>query len=468
MVPSLARLGLAIAALYLLYLHGLDAVGVLGPDEPRYAAIGSAMAESGDWITPRLWGQPWFEKPALLYWLTAAGRLLGLNDELAPRLPVALCSVLFLLFYYRLLRSSLGGKPALLATLILGTSAGWLVYSHVAVTDVPLSASFAGSMLLALPWIEGKGMRRLPWVGVLLGVAVLAKGLVPLVLSVPLFVLQWRRWRDWWRILLPALLVALPWYVLCTLRNGWPFLEEFFIRHHFGRAMTGALQHVQPFWFYLPVLLALLFPWTPLVALLSKPRTPAERFLSVWAAFGFVFFSLATNKLPGYLLPLLPAVCALCGVGIERARRPRAAVIASFVLLSIVPPLVPVLPRAVTDGLGDALPGIQSSAVLLAIPGFGAAGWWLTRRFGAQVAIEAAAAAVTLSMIYLQYAAFPQLDQTASARGVWRTVAGSADAICLDAPGRGLRYGLNYYAGKEIPGCDVEPRAIRIPRRTER
>lgn len=467
-MPLFARLVVAFAALYLLYIHGLDAVGVLGPDEPRYAAIGTSMAQSGDWITPRLWGQPWFEKPALLYWLTATGRLIGLNPELAPRLPVALCGALFLFAYYRLLRPSLGDNAAFLATVILGTSAGWLVYSHIAVTDVPLTVSFAGAMLLALPWVEGKGTPRLPWVGVLLGVAVLAKGLVPIVLCAPLFLLRLRQWREWWRVILPAVLVALPWYVLCTVRNGWPFLEEFFVKHHFGRAMTGALQHVQPVYFYIPVLLGLLFPWTPLLTLLRKPHTAAERFLWAWFVFGFVFFSLATNKLPGYLLPLLPAVCALCAVGLQRVRQPQAALIASFVLLAIVPLLVPVLPHAVTDGLRDALPGIQWSAAVLAIPGFGAAGWWLTRQFGVRIAVSAGAAAVTLSLVYLQYAAFPRLDQTASARGVWRTVAGSADAICFDAPGRGLRYGLNYYAGKEIPDCDVVPRPIRIPRRTER
>src|SRR5262244_3294816 len=108
--------------LYWLYLFRLTGTGLLGPDEPRYAAIGREMARSGDWITPRLWGEPWFEKPALLYWMTGAAFRLGLGTELAPRLPVALLTIMFLLFYWWLLRREFGERTAWFATLILATS----------------------------------------------------------------------------------------------------------------------------------------------------------------------------------------------------------------------------------------------------------------------------------------------------------------------------------------------------------
>src|SRR5579885_1405275 len=91
---------LAIPALCLLYFFGLSGAGLLGPDEPRYAAIGREMAASGDWITPRLWGEPWFEKPPLLYWMTAVGIRMGLGPELAARLPVAAIGWGFLVFFY--------------------------------------------------------------------------------------------------------------------------------------------------------------------------------------------------------------------------------------------------------------------------------------------------------------------------------------------------------------------------------
>ncbi len=123
-------------------------MGMVGPDEPRYADVGRAMAQGGDWITPHLWGQPWFEKPALLYWMTATGFKLGLGPDLAPRLPVALLSVAFLAFFWWRLRIEWGVRTASYATAMLATSAGWLTYSHVAVTDLPLAAFFSAAVLL--------------------------------------------------------------------------------------------------------------------------------------------------------------------------------------------------------------------------------------------------------------------------------------------------------------------------------
>src|SRR5215472_2971624 len=133
--------------IYFLYFFHLTATGMLGPDEPRYAAIGREMARSGDWVTPRLWGQPWFEKPALLYWTTATGFRAGLGAELAPRLPVALAAVLFLVLYAWVLAREFGGRVAALATLILGTCWGWVGYSQIAVTDLLLTATFSTAMV---------------------------------------------------------------------------------------------------------------------------------------------------------------------------------------------------------------------------------------------------------------------------------------------------------------------------------
>jgi 4-amino-4-deoxy-L-arabinose transferase-like glycosyltransferase len=125
----------------LLYFYHLAAVGLIGPDEPRYAAIARTMASSGDWITPRLLGQPWFEKPALLYWMEAVFFRAGFGAEIAPRLPIALLAVAFLAFYWWILRREFGGRPAIFATAILGTSAAWLVSSQIGTTDLPLAAT---------------------------------------------------------------------------------------------------------------------------------------------------------------------------------------------------------------------------------------------------------------------------------------------------------------------------------------
>lgn len=177
---------LAIPCLCVLYLWRLDGMGLVGPDEPRYAAIGREMAQSGDWVTPRLWGEPWFEKPALLYWMTGLGFRGGLGDELAPRVPVVMFSIAFLVFFFWILRREFGDETAWYATAILATSAAWLAFSRVAVTDLPMATAFSAAMLLSLRWLETGDRGRLPIVAGLLGVAVLAKSLVPLVLAVPL------------------------------------------------------------------------------------------------------------------------------------------------------------------------------------------------------------------------------------------------------------------------------------------
>ena len=154
------------------------------------------MAHSGDWVTPRLWGEPWFEKPALLYWLVGAAYGAGFNDDWAPRLGVALVSLAFLFFYYTQMRREFGDGAALYSSVILATSAGWFAFSQVGVTDLPMAAAFGASLLLALRWVRSGGRRGLLLAGVFLGFAVLAKGLVPIVLAAPLAWVGRKRWRD--------------------------------------------------------------------------------------------------------------------------------------------------------------------------------------------------------------------------------------------------------------------------------
>ena len=181
-------LWLVLPLAYFLYFYNLAAVGLIGPDEPRYAAISRTMAASGDWVTPRLLGQPWFEKPALLYWMEAVFFRAGFGAEIAPRLPVALLAVAFLGFYWWILRREFGGRPASFATAILGTSAAWIVSSQIGTTDLPLAATYSAAMLLALPWVRRREPAFLPWVAALLGLAVLAKGPVAVVLACPVLI----------------------------------------------------------------------------------------------------------------------------------------------------------------------------------------------------------------------------------------------------------------------------------------
>ncbi|HTM13364.1 MAG TPA: glycosyltransferase family 39 protein [Bryobacteraceae bacterium] len=449
--------------LLLLYLLHLGGVGFLGPDEPRYASIGREMARSGDGITPRLDGQPWFEKPPLTYWLTAAGHLAGLPDEWAARLPQALISAAFLVFFYFTLAREFSAWMAMAATAMLATSGGWMAYSFAALTDLPMSAALGAAMLILL-----FDPRRAVLAGALLGLSILAKGFVPVVLIAPLFlVARGKRMVT----LASAVTVAAPWFVLCWLRNGSAFWNDFFWKQHVARFLTPSLEHVQPFWYYIPVLLAGLFPWTPLAALLARRGLYSDRrvlLLAAWALYGLIFFSVARNKLPGYLLPLFPALAIVLAAGLETAPVKAWWLAACALLLVGLPTVAGILPDAL-------LAGLSRSHVAFALGGLvfmaaAASVWWLAWKQQTEAALLSVALAAGIGAVYLKYSTFPALDRTVSVRSFWRTHQSEVSDGCVDGVSRTWQYGLNYYAGHEIPECagvDAAD-AARRPRITTR
>jgi 4-amino-4-deoxy-L-arabinose transferase-like glycosyltransferase len=471
---------------YLLYFHGLGSVGLLGKDEPRYASVAREMARSGDWVTPRLWGQPWFEKPALTYWMGAVGFRLGLSPELAPRLPVALLAVAFLGFYWWILAREFGCRAAWMATLILGTSGMWLGYSQVGVTDLPLTATFSAAMLLCLPWVSRGDARYLPAAAAMLGFAVLAKGLVPLALAVPLLWWSGPWWTGSWRngpsrngqasrritallwIAIPFLVVAMPWYLLCYGRNGWPFIEDFIFKQHFARITSASLMHVQPWWFYWKWLPGELLPWTPLLWLLLRRRAyrdPRRQFLLALALFGLLLFSVPVNKLPGYVLPVFPAIAALMGVALDEDANgvgsARPWLVACGLVLVAFPIAAAVLPEAMSRGLSHvARPPFQIAWLLATAPAVGV--WLLEARGKRLAAVFTVAAGVAAGVFYLKAAVVPGLNQVVSARGLWGQVSPRAGEVCVDSLESAWRYGLNYYSVTPLPECSERPAAWRL------
>ncbi len=470
-----------IAALAFLYLTNLAGVGFLGPDEPRYASIGREMARSGDWITPRLDGQPWFEKPPLLYWTTAAGNWLGLTDEWAARLPIALIGLVFLLFFYNTIEREFSHRVALTATAILGTSAGWASLSFVAVTDLPMSAALNGALLVALFGPQALGARSTGGresrytaqgylAGFLLGLAVLAKAFVPLVLIVPVFLIARGKRLQ---MIVACVLTAAPWHILCYLRNGSAFWDVYFWEHQVGRFLHSDLGHAQPFWYYVPVLLAGLFPWTPLVLLLGGRRSLEDervRFLLfVFLPIGLLFFSASTNKLPAYVLPLLPAMAVVLAVALEKTRSAATWLVACSLLLAAVPMIAAILPDALNVGLTHvSWKGGFGWPLLIPVIA-AAAAWWLARDDADQewsdrrrwAALVVAVAAV-VSVAYLKSSAFPVLDERVSVRAFFRAHQAELAGACLDNLKRDAEYGLNYYVGRALPQCSdgQRPRVV--------
>jgi 4-amino-4-deoxy-L-arabinose transferase-like glycosyltransferase len=446
-----------IVPLLILYLLDLGGVGFISTDEPRYASVGREMARSGDWVTPRLDGAAWFEKPPLLYWMIAAGHIAHLPDEWAARLPVALLSLAFLLFFFYMIALEFTTRTAIAAVTILATSAGWLAYSFGALTDLPMSAMLGAAVLVAL-------FEKKPWsgfaAGALLGLAVLAKAFVPLVLFAPVFLIA-RGKRA--AILVGLIAVALPWHLLCFLRNGQAFWAEYFWRQQLSRFFTHERQHLQPWWFYLPVLLAGLFPWTPLIGLLFRRSTYSDvrmRYLGGWLLYGIAFFSASQNKLAGYLLPLMPGLALLLAVGIDQAiekskiasKITSGLLAASTASLILLPTVVSALPDAILTGVGRThIDLVLGTPFLLAA----AVVWWLSWSGKPSLAMLAGGMVVVFGVAYLKGAAFPELDDRVSVRGFWRAHGPETKGACLEGVGRSWEYGINYYAERPLHACSA-------------
>jgi len=333
----LAWILLILATLYLCYFHNLGAIGFVGPDEPRYAWIARDMVESGDWVTPLLYGKPWFEKPVLYYWGAALSfKVFGVSDA-AARFPSALAALFVTLAMAWLAWRVYGAETARWLLLLLPTTIGMIGFSHAAATDMPFAGMltiamvFAARLLGLLPAstsstsVTSSTSFNSLFFGFFLGLAVLAKGPAAIILSggaVLLWAAFTKRWRDAFCCLHPIAiasfcLAALPWYILCAHRNP-DFFRIFIIEHNFKRYLTPEFQHIQPFWFYIPVLLIAFAPWTLALlwsvgfSLFRRERklqfSPASMFLFAWAIFCLFFFSISKSKLPGYILPAVPPI----------------------------------------------------------------------------------------------------------------------------------------------------------------
>jgi 4-amino-4-deoxy-L-arabinose transferase-like glycosyltransferase len=326
------------------YFYRLGALPFLGPDEPRYAGVAREMYESGDWVTPRLAGLHWFEKPALTYWLAAAGYALFGVSEFAARFGGALAATLGVLLVYCFGRQVGSARYGYLSAAALATSGLWVGFGQAATFDMPLAVSMALAFVSFFAWERGQaegGRGNLLWLACCfgMGLAVLAKGLVGVVLPstvIGLYLLL--TGRVLWLLKRPSLLAigaavflatVSTWYAPMFLRHGQEFINEFFVGHHFQRFLTNKYKHPQPFYFFFFVALAGCFPWSVQFAQQiydsirrwrEVPTSPGERlrlFLWLWVLVPILFFSISTSKLTGYILPVFPGMALLVGLELE-------------------------------------------------------------------------------------------------------------------------------------------------------
>jgi 4-amino-4-deoxy-L-arabinose transferase-like glycosyltransferase len=312
-----------------LFFYGLGAFGLLGADEPRYAQVAREMLGRSDWVTPTLHGKAWLEKPVLYYWQAMVSfRSLGVSDQ-AARLPAAFDATLLIAVIYWFLRRFRPGSE-LDGALITASCAGMVGFARAAATDMPLAACFGVALLAWYAWYESGEKTYLAAFYIFLALGTLAKGPVAPALSAVIIFLFTAVKRDWDAILrtlwIPGIVlylaVMLPWYVAVQLRNPG-FFRFFILEHNLARFSADVYHHHQPFWFYLPVFLLAMMPWTLglILAVAERARlmwsegreafpSPEDSwalFLLLWMLVPVLFFSASQSKLPGYILPAVPA-----------------------------------------------------------------------------------------------------------------------------------------------------------------
>jgi len=326
---------LLVAVLAVIWFGNLDFRKLVRPDEGRYAEIPREMTATGDWLTPRLNGIKYFEKPPLQYWATAAAyKLLG-EHQWTVRLWPALTGFAGVVLVYFVGTALFGALAGLYAAVVVAGSLGYIFLGHVATLDMGvtffMTLTLAG-LLLGLRETTTVSQRRvwihLAWAGMAL--ATLSKGLIGIVLPgsvIAVYILLERNFSLLRRLHIASgaallLAVAAPWFVSVSIVNP-EFFHFFFIHEHFQRFLTKVHHRVQPWWYFLPILAFSILPWfitlCDTLPRMWHRRPPPEhfqpqRFLLIWSMVIFVFFSISSSKLPSYILPILPALALLMGL----------------------------------------------------------------------------------------------------------------------------------------------------------
>ncbi|MES2185634.1 MAG: phospholipid carrier-dependent glycosyltransferase [Pseudomonadota bacterium] len=341
-----------VAVLGLLWFLPLGGRVLIHPDEGRYAALSLQMLHSGDWVTPRLNGLLYFEKPALQYWIGAiAFGLLGAT-EFAARLWPALAGFLTVLAVGFTAARLWDRDTGLRAGAIAGGCAWTIANSHFLTLDAGLTL-FLTLVLCAVLLAERVGLpaalrRRWIWLAwAAMAGAVLSKGLVGIVIPAGTLVLVCGWQRDvrllrgmhWLSGTALLLLLTAPWFLLVSARNPG-FAQFFFIHEHFARYLTDVHRREGAWWYYLPLLVAGFMPWTGSLPWLARREPPSlppgpagaatTPILLAWAGFVLVFFSISHSKLPSYILPMFPALALLLAA---RLRQVPAATLRWHLLL---------------------------------------------------------------------------------------------------------------------------------------
>ncbi len=455
--------------------YQLGRLPLIGADEPRYARIAGEMALENRWITPVLEGRPWLEKPPLYYWLTIPVFRLTGQGETAARLGPALAAFWTALVVYWLGGALWSRLAGLIGAAALLTMVGFAAFGRSASTDMPMAACMTTALaILAVAAVrENQPAWKVLAGYVFLGLAILAKGPVALILAVGIGACYWslhdrmhlKRWHPVAGLVI-VLAVALPWFWLAYRQNGFGFILVFFINHNLARYVTDIHHHTQPFYYYVPVVLGLIFPWSAWFLFSASGETlrtlrrrrewnPADLFLGCWILFPLLFFSISRSKLPGYVIPILPPIALLLGAKfagrIECTPSPRRGAALVHALVSAAVGAGVLMALRTRYGAGW-VPGavIAMLTLLPALAGSAAAmrGRW-------RAAVAATAVQGLVSVMAVVVVASPYLEKVLSAREIAAAALSNRSAGEEIATYRYFHHTLDYYTGYQV-ASDLE------------
>ena len=461
-----------------LFFFGLAYFGLIGADEPRYAQVAREMLARHDWITPTLGGKPWLEKPPLFYWQAMlAYSIFGVSDW-AARLPSAVDATLMVIAVYLFLRRFRPGFQ-LDGALMTASAAGVVGFARAASTDMPLAAMFTIALLAWYAWYESGSRRYLAIFYCFLALGMLAKGPVAPLLAfiiVVIFATAKRDFRLLWRTLwIPGILLfcalAVPWYVAVQMKNP-EFLRVFIFEHNLARFGTNLYHHPEPFWYFLPVALIGLIPWTVFVAAsfaetirvwwverqeMLASEDALNAFLVIWLIVPVVFFSFSQSKLPGYIVPALPAGTLLLAEYVRRRVTDGENPHVILIVLHSVAAAAPIVPALMVQYiiLQHRLPWGKAAAISFTFAAVLAIGTGITLhtklgfgglRFVTLVPVVLAVAA-TLRL------GAPALDSTLSVRPLATEISHLESKplpLAVSGVSRQSEYGLGFYRNQII------------------
>ncbi len=462
-----------------LFFYGLGQFGLIGADEPRYAQVAREMLDRHDWVTPTLGGRPWLEKPPLYYWQAmVAYSLFGVRDVTA-RIPSAIDATLLVVAVYLFFRRYRPGVEVDTA-LITASCAGVVGYARAASTDMPLTATFSVGMLAWWAWRESEKKIYLALFYFCMALGMLAKGPVAPFLAaviVTLYAAAVREWRWILRTLwFPGVLlfgvVALPWYGAVQLRNP-EFFREFVVQHNLERFSTNLYHHPEPFWYYIPVMLLALVPWVVFVAAAFIERMRlwrAERksnqtdlelqfgiFASCWLVVPVAFFSISQSKLPGYILPAVPAGALLLADHVRQRLGQEMPASKWLMILHALVAAAPIVPAALISFIVTQhhLPGGRPLYIALTIALVLCAAIMMTlvSRSGLRMLRFVTMIPVVLTMAAVLKLGTTTIDEALSARPLAAELASMEThqlPLAVFGTSRELEYGLAFYRGQTI------------------